>query len=162
MVHLFPHFLNDDSEYAQAQAYWEQIWKDTSAADRTYAAWRSGWFNLSGPNDGNPIFTAVSELERKGIRAIQYAPSSNELELDFWLDTFGGAPTDPDAIQELVIVCSLSVESAIYARNLISAWLVGPIELANSSNYHHAFPAVVSANRQRWQELTSHHLTPAA
>ena len=128
MTHLFPKFLADESEYGKVEQFWRQIWADIPANDRAVGKWRADWFEPQPPRDGNPVFTAVSEKFRKGIRVIQYEPTSQEPELDFWLDTFGGEPTDPSAIRELVIACALSTESARHARKLMSSWILGAVD----------------------------------
>lgn len=73
--------------------------------------------------DGNPIFSAWSPRERKGIRVIQYAPTSGGLEFDHWLDTFGGRLGDPDTVRTLTIACALSEEAAQRALELMNAWV---------------------------------------
>lgn len=134
MTHLFPRFLSDESEYARAEAFWaQQVWAKIPEGDRMLGGWRPNWFPPQPPKDGNPIFSAVSETQHKGVRVIQYEPAADALEFDFWLDSFGGEPTAPGAIRELVIACALSMESARKARDLMSTWVSGEIELANAS-----------------------------
>ena len=123
-MNLFPRFLEDEAEYAQAEAFWSRLWADVREVDRFQGAWRCGWFQPQPSKDGNPIFTAVSEAQRKGIRVIQYEPTCQDSEFDFWFDTFGGEATDPQAIRELVIACALSNETAQVARKLMS-WVSG-------------------------------------
>ena len=125
MIHLFPRFLTDESEYAKAEAFWTALWERIAPDERRQRGWSAEWFRPQPPKDGNPIFTAVSELRRKAIRVIQYEPTSDGLEIDFWLDTFGGDLTDPDAIVELVISCALSVETAQKAYKFITSWVIG-------------------------------------
>ena len=74
--------------------------------------------------DGNPIFSAYSPERRCGIRVIQYPPESDHLEFDWWLDTFGGPVTDPQAIRELVIACALSKEASRRAFELMEEWCI--------------------------------------
>src|SRR5687768_13727149 len=100
MTHLFAKLLTDENEYAQAEAFWALLWQKTSAVERKLRGWRAPWFPPQPPKDANPIFSAVSEMQKKGIRVIQYEPTAGDLELDFWLDTFGGPPTDPKAVRE--------------------------------------------------------------
>jgi len=127
-----------------------EIWGKIPEITRTIGGWRPNWFQPQAPRDGNPIFTAVSDVQRKAIRVIQYEPGGDTLELDFWLDTFGGGPTDPRAIRELVIACALSVESAQRARELIASWVCGEIELANTSDLPQGSTAIIT-RRPRWQ-----------
>jgi hypothetical protein len=128
--HLFPRFLEDRSEYRRAAAFWTQLWERIDLQGPSLRGWQHPWFavDLDGPPDlldGNPIFSAVSPERRQGVRIIQYPPTSGELELEWWLDTFGGPADDPDAIHELVISCALSDKAAAKATELIRAWLDG-------------------------------------
>jgi hypothetical protein len=125
MTHLFPNFLADEAEYSQAEGFWARLWAEIAEEDRRCGGWRCRWFQPQAPNDGNPIFTAVSDTQRKAIRVIQYEPTSHEPELDYWFDTFGGDESDPQAIRELVIACALSPETAQKAREIMSSWVSG-------------------------------------
>jgi hypothetical protein len=127
MPHLFPEFLERAEEYQKAQDYWNALWNRLPRLDREAGGWRSGWFGPNPQNDGNPIFTAISEQERKAIRIIQFEPRPEDTgpEVDYWLDTFGGDLANPRAIRELVICCSLSTSSSDYVLKLMNAWLVG-------------------------------------
>ena len=69
--------------------------------------------------DGNPIFSAVSPTLRRAVRIIQHEPSSDELELEHWLDTFQG----DEPISELVISCALSEQVQEKAAGLIRSWI---------------------------------------
>jgi hypothetical protein len=122
--HLFADFLNDPKQYARAQAYWTLIWKSIDPLNRDEFGWRTPWFE-NPLLDGNPIFTAVSLKERKGLRIIQFAPTAERLEFHMWLDTFGGPTGDPESIAELVISCALSNEAAQQARSCMQRWIVG-------------------------------------
>jgi hypothetical protein len=133
MPPLFAKFLTDESEYAQAETYWATIWDATPEFYRQSGGWRSGWFNAQPPKDGNPIFTAISEKDRKAIRVIQYEPTTDAPEIEFWMDTYGGTHVDPVAIRELVIACALSPESSQRALQLMSSWIIGDIELSTES-----------------------------
>jgi hypothetical protein len=165
MNHLFPNFLTDETEYAQAEAFWADLWERTSPFERARSFWRPNWFVPQPPKDANPIFTAVSDVQKKGIRIIQYEATLDGIELDFWIDTFGGAPTDPAAIRELVIACALSTEASHVAFKLMSSWVVSDVELVNLSGLPQGFMAI-QPSRPRWRDFTSDFdfgaLTPAA
>ncbi|MFI5072657.1 MAG: hypothetical protein ACHP8A_17390 [Terriglobales bacterium] len=152
MQYLYPHFLNDDAEYALAEAFWESLWNDIPEETHRQGNWHSKWFVPQLPRDGNPIFTAVSDVLNKGIRVIQYPPSSDVPELDFWMDVFGGAAIDPDAIDELVIACSLSMEAAARAQDLMAAWMGGAIEIINSGFTPFGFSNIRVASPAGWYE----------
>ena len=129
MSHLFENFMTDASAYANAESYWLALWNSIPEFERMLDNWRTNWFTPQLPRDANPIFSAVSENQKKGIRIIQYEPTSGGMEFDCWLDTFGGPPTDPKAIRELVIACALSDDSARAACNAMSEWIRGEVEI---------------------------------
>jgi hypothetical protein len=134
VCHLLEKFLEDRAEYAGAVDYWVGLWEKVEPSWRERTGWQqpwlfSGWQEHPEFMDGNPMFSAWSPQERKGIRVIQYAPTSEDLEFDFWLDTFGGAPGDPDSIQTLVIACALSDEAAQLALEEIGRWVRGTIDI---------------------------------
>ncbi len=129
MLHLFKDFMVVKSEYAKAEAFWLALWNSIPSLEISLNEWRPNWFISQTPKDANPIFSAVSEKQKKGMRIIQYESTSEEIEFDFWLDTFGGPATDPTAIRELVIACALSPESSQAALRIISSWISGEIEL---------------------------------
>lgn len=158
MQYLYPDFLSNLDDYAKAEAYWlHQVWEQIPNSDRRFGGWRPAWFASEPPYDGNPIFTAIADSLRKAVRVIQYEPLmiADSRELDYWLDTFGGPATDPSAIHELVIACSLSMESAAFARKLIYAWLTGSVEVRNSFNRSEGFFTVPHHGRQCRTEMIS-------
>lgn len=159
MRHLFAHFLTNSAEYSQAQAEWAKLWE--SIPDRDEYGWRSGWFELQQANDGNPIFTAISDANQKAIRVIQYEPTSNDVEIDCWLDTFGGPVIDPSSIRELVIACALSDESKQIAHELMAAWVVGELELEKGLDSQFGPLRVERVLPQESRMLVSFH-TPAS
>jgi hypothetical protein len=132
--HLFATFLDNPSEYQKAIAYWCDLWARVDPIERAQQEWIQPWLTTGASTilDGNPIFSAYSRKLRKGIRVVQYQPESPNVEFDYWLDTYGGEITDPQSINELVITCALSKESAMLARSLIESWIAGPASLRYS------------------------------
>lgn len=126
--HLCAAFLDNPCEYQKAVAYWRDLWTRVDPSKRAQQGWVEPWLTTGAPTilDGNPIFSAYSPKLRKGIRVVQYQPESPDMECDYWLDTYGGEITDPQSINELVITCALSEESAMLARHLIESWISGP------------------------------------
>jgi hypothetical protein len=127
--HFFANFLADPSEYTRAEEHWVHLWSGVDELQRRMHGWRHPWLSsgtVAGAElrDGNPIFSAYSPEKRYGIRVIQYPPEADRLEFDWWLDTFGGPPTDPQAIRELVIACALSEEASRRAFELMEEWCV--------------------------------------
>jgi hypothetical protein len=54
---------------------------------------------------------------------IQYEPTQPGLEIQAYLDLFGGSIADPDSIAELVISCALSDLASRTALSLMNAWM---------------------------------------
>jgi hypothetical protein len=122
--HLCKTFLADAAEYESAQGRWGQLWEKLVATEKLDADWKVPWFarqfvNGAPMRDGNPIFSAVSPTLRRGVRIIQHEPTTDQLELDYWLDTFGS----DEPISELVISCALSDQAEQQAADLIRAWI---------------------------------------
>ncbi len=138
---LYPNFLRDGAEYAGAEQHWVRLWHAFDPQLRSQKGWQQPWFEPLPPSvgEGNPIFSAVSPFLHRGIRIIQHAPTTNELEVQAWLDTYGGAFSDPNSIRELVISCTLSdaVSSAVIA--LMEPWVKG--DSLNGSELHLAAEA---------------------
>lgn len=122
--HYLSDFLENRVQYAEAASRWRQLWSTLVPSRGSICGWREPWLNDGGVHlrDGNPIFSAYSPAQRKGVRIIQHAPTSNELEFEYWLDTTGGGDTDPESIQELVISCALCSEALTRAKALIREW----------------------------------------
>jgi hypothetical protein len=125
--YLFPRFLEDRAEYEHALEHWNRLWDQVDPIQRDVHEWRSPWLN-AGPRelqDGNPIFTAVSDKLRKGLRVIQ-SPPNTSASADFvaWVDTFGGGVENPDSITELVISSVLSSLTSTQSLRLMTAWVL--------------------------------------
>jgi hypothetical protein len=123
--HLHPNFLEDEGVYTSVEWYWTDLWEKIDSNLRK--GWKQPWFQPLPPSigEGNPIFSAVSLLLRRGIRIIQYEPTDKGLEFVAYPDTFGGSIFDPYAIHELVISCALSDEAARIALSLMLPWVEG-------------------------------------
>jgi hypothetical protein len=148
--HLFADFLDRPTIYDEAVRYWLTLWDRVVSEESVGDKWRHPWLGTGSDaiRDGNPIFTAYSPLEQKGIRVIQYAPTKATEELQFWFDTYGGSLTDPMNIRELVIACALSDEAALNASRLIGAWLRGEgIHVSLSPPNRTAYPIVRAVTR---------------
>jgi hypothetical protein len=128
MINLMhKNFLKDPQQYALSEEHWLTLWQQVSIRMRTRFGWQQPWFQPL-PRDisqGNPIFSAVSPLLKRGVRVIQHEPTSAGLEIQAWPDTFGGSVTDPECIRELVIACALSDVSASLALEIIEPWVSG-------------------------------------
>ncbi len=125
--HILPDFMQDDLAYAQAERYWVQLWLQLDPDIRGDNGWIQPWFRplTRSLGEGNPIFSAVSPARKRGIRIIQFEPTSPRAEIVAYADTFGGPFYDPSAISELVISCALSDVTAAMALSLMRPWIAG-------------------------------------
>jgi hypothetical protein len=125
--HLYPDFLHDDRAYRLSEAHWLGLWEQLDPRIRDEFGWRQPWFEPlpRALGEGNPIFSAVSPVLRRGIRVIQHAPTESGLEIQAWPDTFGGSAGEHDSISELVISCALSKAASLVALSLLEPWVSG-------------------------------------
>lgn len=125
--HIDRDFLKNTQQYQHAERYWEDLWERLVAQTGAAEKWEHPW--LGAPlRDGDPIFSAVSSTLGRGVHVIQHEPTSDGLELVWWLDKFGEEGIDP-MIEQLVISCALSQEAAAKAYELIWSWVTrGKIE----------------------------------
>jgi len=125
MSNLFPDFLETPEQYDRAAAHWMKSWNELHVIDRAAGGWIAPWFAPDlNFRDGNPIFSAVSHRLRRGIRIIQHAPTSDDAEFQFWLDTFGDPDSD-ECIDELVIALALTDATAELAGAAMGDWIAG-------------------------------------
>jgi hypothetical protein len=125
--HLFPRFLDDPAEYAEAEAFWRRLWDGLARFSGQQHEWRHPWLRTAYADgtpfrDGDPIFSAWSPSRKLGVRVIQNAQQQQEPELLFWPDTVGDAWSGGE-VRTLVISCALSRQAAGLAEGLILSWM---------------------------------------
>ena len=125
--HLYPNFLHDGRQYRLAEEHWLGLWQRVDPPARERFAWQQPWFQPLSRSlgEGNPIFSAVSPMLRRGIRLIQHAPTEPGLEIQAWLGSFGDNRSDANRIEELVISCALSDQATEVASSLMEPWVKG-------------------------------------
>ncbi len=123
--HLYPNFLSDPEQYKLSVEHWERLWSRTVPSERVAGRWKYPWLSTGSPSiqDGNPIFSAFSQMKRRGIRIIQHEPTEPNVEIQVWLDRFGGSVSDPGSIEELVICCALSDIASDLVLSLMNQWI---------------------------------------
>ena len=126
MTHLFPDFLSNSKEYNNCVEFWR-----TTVTEITSASIAGGWAEwltthfVSGDQilDGNPIYSCWCSKTKKAFKIIPNTPTHDALMISAWMDTFGSNHRkSPDYIEQLIIMCELSVESAELSKDLIRAW----------------------------------------
>jgi hypothetical protein len=128
--HIDRDFLTNRRQYRHAEKFWRDLWERLVAGAGVAGTWQQPW--LGTPlRDGDPMFRAVSHDLGRGVRVIQHEPTSNDLELVWWLDRFGEEGIDP-VIEQLVISCALSKQAADQAQQLLWSWVTrGQVEYAD-------------------------------
>jgi hypothetical protein len=121
--HIDKEFLTRSIQYRHAEQYWQALWGRLLNRAGVAEKWRHPW--LGTPlADGNPIFSAVSAEMRRGVHIIQHAPTTEVVEMVWWLDRFGEEGID-EVIDQLVISCALSQEAAERASELMEGSVTG-------------------------------------
>ena len=120
--HKYQGFLTDPEQYRLSESYWQDLFREAITSVGGQAGrWEMPWLGMP-LRDGNPIFSAVCRERGLGVRVLQYEPTTDEPEIDWWTDTFGDA-AEGNGIQELVISCALSDEAASVAGAFIHTWV---------------------------------------
>lgn len=119
---LFPDFLENSKTYADAKQFWESLCQKILSETGLETSWQIPWMD-NAFLDGNPIFSAVSKRNHRGVRIVQEVPGeADDLDLDWWLE-YVGEKTSPDAIQELVIACCPSRSNITEIERLLREWV---------------------------------------
>ncbi len=121
-VRLHSDFLNSPESYGKAIEFWENLWDDLICQIPHDYPWSSPWMENSIP-DGNPIFSAVSQFQKRGIRIIQLESGDpGDIDLDWWLDYYGDRKSR-NAIRELVIACCPSKQNIQEVERILREWV---------------------------------------
>lgn len=124
MRYLFENFLTSREDYVNAKRYWESMCLEL-LGDRA-SDWEIWQLNI-GHEDGNPIFALLSRRLKKAVRIIQVPANVEEnwerVPISSWFDTKGDDLPGSIAVDELVVHCVLSLETAEEARQIIGKWL---------------------------------------
>jgi hypothetical protein len=106
------------SSYEQDEAAWRAAWKDVALVHAPFADWATPWVDES-HRDGNPIFSAVSQSARRGVRILRH----DRPDVMHWLDFF--AKGEPEEIRELVVSVPEGVEvsASFEIRSLLENWI---------------------------------------
>jgi hypothetical protein len=127
--------LDTPEAFKRAQAFWLSVWDSLDSSLRQ--GWKTPWFAAlpDAVIDGDGIFSAFSQAERRGVRIIQ-EPHSGHTVLEKWINWIGDGPQDPGATMELVIAGPVTVENVARMRSLIEAWLQRkPVTMAHAEFY---------------------------
>ncbi|MEA5602187.1 hypothetical protein [Nostoc sp. UHCC 0252] len=125
--HLFKAFLSNIDDYRASENFWrnlcESILRKHQGEKHGWKIWLNVHFNDGTPFlDGNPIYSLISPDNKKSICINQDEANKEKIYIVAWMNKFG--PIDKENfIEELVIVCELSEESAQLASELIEAWI---------------------------------------
>jgi hypothetical protein len=123
MTYLFANFLTDHAAYMEARHYWESTCIDllgSRASD-----WET-WSVCNGSEDGNPIYAMLSRRLKRAVRIIQVPANVEEAwerePISSWIDSMGDDLPGSIVVDELVVHCVLSLDTAKAARQIIGKW----------------------------------------
>jgi hypothetical protein len=125
---LYATFLEDRRVYRLAKARWQRLFEQLlNAKQYTFRP-----FLNEKRMDGNPMFTAFVPAVDRAVRIIQVDPAEAVAELDLkaWLDQ-AVMPEREDRVEELVIDLVLTNAAEQLSRQLIDAWLIQSLSLAD-------------------------------
>lgn len=132
---LYSNFLDDEQQYAASEQFWATLFDSavSESGNRSdWAPWRARTFanGLPFERDGNPIFAARSIQLPKAVQVIQWPPETPDIEVSAWMsELVVSADGEPSTLHELTINCSLSVESADVAKELLRNWVAEAVRV---------------------------------
>ena len=122
--HLYKDFLSNIEKYKASEDFWRDLCE--SILIKKYGCehgWKV-WLNVVFL-DGNSIYSLISPNNRKGIDINQDKPTEEKINIAAWMDKFSPIYLIQDYVEEIVISCELSEESAQIVRELIEIWIEG-------------------------------------
>ncbi|AFY56225.1 hypothetical protein Riv7116_3781 [Rivularia sp. PCC 7116] len=122
--HLYKNFLSSIEEYKACESFWRDLCETILLKHQGITHGWMVWLNVIFL-DGNPMYSLISPDSRKGIAIYQHEPTENKIIFGAWMDKFGPIDTTQDFVEEIVIACELSQESASVASELIEIWVEG-------------------------------------
>ena len=131
---LGPFLMTQECLYEEEEESWLLLWRKTLEQVGQLAQWKTPWLNTAFADgtpcrDGNPIFSAIHESGRFGVRVIQLDPGGSPEEFTSWTDVF--AKGELEEVEELVIFCTLTQETLSKARTVLDQF-VGKLPLTRA------------------------------
>lgn len=129
--HMFPGFLDDETAYSASVSFWERLVRRAERESGQESEW-TRWIptpfaDRVTPIDtpGNPILDGFSRRLDRAFRIVQLPPTTTEVEFEAWIKSYREDRSDRSALpaEELVMVLSLSEESATLVKSLLVAWM---------------------------------------
>lgn len=125
--HLHKRFLSNAKEYRESENFWCNLCEKSIESNTNNSKWKV-WFNTYYADgtpflDGSPIYSLISSNKKKGVAIYQEEPTIDNIKITAWMDKFGAVDKNDDFVEELVITCELSEESAKIAEELITEWV---------------------------------------
>jgi hypothetical protein len=129
--HLYAGFLDDAVAYERTVRFWEEVVHRAERQAGQSGEW-GRWIPIYGADGktridipGNPIIDGFSQRLDRAFRITQHAPLTDELEFEAWPKSYVDDRPDPSLLpaHELVIVLSLSQESATLTEHLLVEWM---------------------------------------
>jgi hypothetical protein len=130
---LFPQFLDNEDEYRRSVEFWEQLVSEVaSSLDIDDSSWRpwvprvyaDGKTPIDTP--GNPMIDRRSDTLGRAFQVIQHRAVEEDADVAAWISRY----EHDDAYDlkdfprvEMFIALSLSEETALTARRLLTSWM---------------------------------------
>ena len=125
--HLYKTFLSNLEEYEKSEIFWLDLCDsliNKTLTQQTWTIWLNTHYIDGTPFlDGNPIYSLISSNKKKGIAINQEQPTTKKIYIKAYMKVFGDITINDDSVEELVITCELSKESALIAQQLIQEWM---------------------------------------
>ena len=122
--HLYKNFLSNLEEYKASENFWRDLCEIILVKHQGKTHRWKIWLNVIFL-DGNPMYSLISPDSKKGIAIYQHEPTEDKIIFGAWMDKFGPIDVTQDFVEEIVIYCELSEESAQLAEELIEIWVQG-------------------------------------
>ena len=118
--YLYPDFLSCPTQYVKAEKFWSDMCEEILAKQGQKGEWVQ-WLNTT-TKEGNPIFSLFSTKQNKGFSIIQESIENRDHVYIYARTLTFGENYYPRPIEQLLIGCELSEESAMIAEKLIEHW----------------------------------------
>jgi len=116
-------FLSSASEYEASEQFWNALFVGVFPDESRLKKWVTQFGALLGNGtvlkDGNPIFSAQSDDDKKYIRIVQLEPKEDEKNFLAWMKY-----DSEECFSELTISCAICNRTEVMAKKLIEKFVI--------------------------------------